>query len=106
MSIFVVAPSRLFWSAVLLNIHAQVRREWAQREVRLTDELRRVYSGRPFWMILCQARASSSPLTNFKSTLRTLRTLKVRNSYLHNSQGQKLTLIMDYDLKIVFLRDL
>ena len=40
----------------------------------------------------------TSPSTNFKSTLRTLRILKVRNFYLQNSQGQKLTLGMDSDL--------
>ena len=45
---------------------------------------------------LCGAR---SPSTNFKSTLRTLRILKVRNSYLRNSQGQKLTLRIESDLK-------
>ena len=41
----------------------------------------------------------SSPSTNVESTLRILRILKARNSYLQNLQGQKLTLIMDVDLK-------
>ena len=39
------------------------------------------------------------PQTNFKSTLRTLRILKVRNSCLQNSYSQKLTLRVDSDLK-------
>ena len=43
--------------------------------------------------------SAPSPSANFKSTLRTLRILNVRNSYLQNSQGQKLTLRMSSDLK-------
>ena len=44
-------------------------------------------------------KAQSSPSTSFRSTLRTLRILKTRNSYLQNSQVQKLTLRMNSDLK-------
>ena len=49
--------------------------------------------------IFFRAFDPTSPLTYFKSTLCTLRILKVRNSYLQNSQGRKLTLRMYSDLK-------
>ena len=45
------------------------------------------FSSQPKW----------SPSTNYNSTPRTLRVLKVRNSSLQDSQGQKLTLRMDSD---------
>ena len=49
----------------------------------------------------CVRKTARSHSTNFKSALRTLRILKVRNSYHHDSQGQKLILRMDSDLMII-----
>ena len=103
-----------FESAYDFTIHVEYFRGirsllWKFRRVRNTHSTVQHFRGRDFCPLMPSLRPTQSlshlcthqkqPPTNFRSTLRTMRILKVSDPYLKISQGQKLTLRMQSDLK-------